>query len=273
MPKHKLEKKSQFTQLDNQLIRNPELSSMEKVVLGIGLSVADGWKYNVNGLARYCKEGTDAVKAALRGLEEKGYVTRRRIRENGRFLKMEYHFFENPVLNPGYGKVGQSERTEPSEKKSAVEAPPEKLPSVDLPPVVNPQVKKINQKNTYINNKDYTNTLSINQYPSIEAQIKAQIEYDAICERYDRRLLDNIVSVMVDVMLSESRTMRLGKDNSYATDYVQGCMKKINPFHIEQIFDSLEKVKPKICNTKAYLLVSLINAVGTMDLAYQYGDY
>ena len=74
MPKHKLEKKSQFTQLDNQLIRNPELSSMEKVVLGIGLSVADGWKYNVNGLARYCKEGTDAVKAALRGLEEKGYL-------------------------------------------------------------------------------------------------------------------------------------------------------------------------------------------------------
>ena len=273
MPKHKLEHNRGFTQLDNELIRNPELGSMEKVVLGIGLSVADGWKYNVNGLTHYCKEGPDAVKAALRGLEEKGYVTRKRVRENGRFLKMEYHFFENPVLNPGYGKEAQPEKTKPSGKKYAVEVPPEKLPSEDLPPVVNPQVKKINQNNTYINNNDHTNTLSINQYPSVEAQIKAQIEYDAICERYDRHLLDNMVSVMVDVMMSESRTMRLGKDNSYATEYVQDCMKKINPFHIEQIFDSLERVRPKICNIKAYLLISLINAVGTLDLAYEYGDY
>ena len=152
---------------------------------------------------------------------------------------MEYEIFESPQL-----------------EKPVEENPP--LPSIHIP-------------STNLHSMDDT------QYPStydglVEA-IRKQIEYDIMQERYDHRLLDDLVSVMVEAAIQSGDTISLGRDKRYPAEYVRQCLSKIGPMHIEQILESIISQSPTIHNTRAYLLTALMNAANTMDTGYAFGDY
>ena len=51
----------------------------------------DDWNYTTRGLAKICKEGVDAIGAALRELEGAGYIVRHQRRDkSGRITDTEY---------------------------------------------------------------------------------------------------------------------------------------------------------------------------------------
>ena len=98
------------------------------------------------------------------------------------------------------------------------------------------------------------------------------MEYDILCQQYDHRLLNDIVSVMTEMMIIEKRKIHIGTDRAYPIEYVRSCMEKIGPMHIQQIMDYMAENQPTVRNIRGYLLAALINAANTMDMGYQYGE-
>lgn len=70
-----------YTQIPNDLIRNPKISAKAKIILSILLSNRQGWKSHVKVIVSMMKEGRDAVQNGLKELEELGYLKRLKYRE------------------------------------------------------------------------------------------------------------------------------------------------------------------------------------------------
>ncbi|NBJ95095.1 hypothetical protein D5281_21675 [bacterium 1xD42-62] len=68
------------------------------------LSLPPEWNFTLQGLAYINKEGLDAITTIIHELEQAGYITRNRIRdEKGLLREMEYIVCSSPKLNNNYG--------------------------------------------------------------------------------------------------------------------------------------------------------------------------
>ena len=115
---------------------------------------------------------------------------------------------------------------------------------------------------TEINVKDYTNPII--SYQAAEKLFKLQIDYDAIWmdRPYDRKLLNEIVAIAVDVLTSKARTVRINREDK-PTPVVQGIYKKIEKSAVEFVMDSIQNCGSKANNIRAVIMTSLYNAVMT----------
>ena len=77
---------------------------------------------------------------------------------------------------------------------------------------------------------------------------------------------------MASAFANTGDKIAVGKETVYPTSYVQACMDRINPLHIEQIMESMLRNRPIVRNMRAYLLSALINTANTMDMGYQFGE-
>ena len=98
--------------------------------------------------------------------------------------------------------------------------------------------------------------------------IKAQIEYDLIATAFNRAQLDEFVEIMLEVALSRTPTMKIGRDAEYPTAFVQQRFEQLTSAHIEKVLDGIQENTTRVRNTRAYLLASLFNAPSTMDNHY-----
>lgn len=92
----RVEKRTNYTVVDNTFIRDKNLS-----LKGIGLmlkmlSLPPDWDYSVAGLSAICKEGMTAIRAALKELEEAGYLRRERRNSEKGYFVYEYILTEIP---------------------------------------------------------------------------------------------------------------------------------------------------------------------------------
>ncbi|MEF9880418.1 MAG: helix-turn-helix domain-containing protein, partial [Clostridia bacterium] len=96
----RIEKTKDYTVMANHHLKNRELSLKAKGLLSMILSLPESWNYTTRGLASICKEGVDCIGAALKELEDAGYIMRNRLRdEKGRITDTEYVIFETPNPN------------------------------------------------------------------------------------------------------------------------------------------------------------------------------
>jgi helix-turn-helix protein len=76
-----------FTQVSNDVLRNPELSLKAKGLLIQLLSHEDGWQQSIRYSIRECADGEASIRSALVELEAAGYLQRSRRRNSqGKFL-------------------------------------------------------------------------------------------------------------------------------------------------------------------------------------------
>ncbi len=95
MPQVRVEKKSKYTQIDNNLIRNRNLSLKAKGLLIYMLSLPDDWDYTISGLSAECKEGKSSIRSAIDELMKHRYITRSLVRGAGGLLDgYEYVVYE-----------------------------------------------------------------------------------------------------------------------------------------------------------------------------------
>ncbi len=101
------------------------------------------------------------------------------------------------------------------------------------------------------------------------ATIQKNIEYRFLAEnkstRYYIQLINNMVDIMVSVITSHKKTIRIGGEEIPQ----QERLLKLNSRHIEYVLECLNKTKNKIHNIRAYYLSALYNATETMDAYYQ----
>lgn len=88
--------KSNFTIIQNSVLRDENLSFRARGVLACILSRPDNWNTTADNLARESKEGRNAILTVLKELEDAGYMTRKKYRnDKGQWL-WESFVFDTP---------------------------------------------------------------------------------------------------------------------------------------------------------------------------------
>lgn len=97
MAVYRVNKSRGYTVMANYHLRDKTLSLKAVGLLSKMLSFNDGWQFSTKGLSAICKEGPDAVLAALRELEDHGYLIRHRQRDaKGRMSNTVFEIYEQP---------------------------------------------------------------------------------------------------------------------------------------------------------------------------------
>ena len=87
MPVFRVEKVKDYTIMPNTHLRNRQLSLRAKGLLCQMLSLPPEWNFTLQGLAYINKEGLDAITTIIHKLEQAGYITRNRIRDEKGLLR------------------------------------------------------------------------------------------------------------------------------------------------------------------------------------------
>lgn len=115
--------------------------------------------------------------------------------------------------------------------------------------------------------KEYTNPIL--SYQDTEREFRQQIDYDAIrIDRPpDREILDEIVTIAVDVLTSTAKTVRINREDK-PIQIVWGIFRRLEKPDIEFVIDSLRSCGSKAVNIRAVIITALYNAVMTTSSYY-----
>ena len=285
----RIERTRDYTVMSNHHLRNANLSLKAKGLLSMMLSLPEDWNYTTRGLAKICKEGVDAIGAALRELEGAGYIVRHQRRDkSGRITDTEYVIYEQP---------------QPDMSQPDTASPDTGNPYLDTPDTDEPDTEKTAQLNIDRRNKEkeipdesITDTSNPDPiYPPAPLQgagydgmgyeeareiVRENIEYDILVQdpRQDREQLDEVVELISETLCSRRQTIVVAGDE-YPADMVKEKLLRITSSHIEYVFDCLKQNTTYVRNIKKYLLASLFNAPSTIGSYYSalvnhdmYGD-
>lgn len=144
MPTFRVERTGNYTVMSNHHLRNEKLSLKAKGLLSQMLSLPEKWNYTLAGLCAINPESKDAIRSALRELEDQGYVIRHQTTDaSGKFSKNEYIIYEVPVNKPEDKPVPTLEK--PLSENPTTDNPQAEKPSAENPTQLNTK-KSITQK-------------------------------------------------------------------------------------------------------------------------------
>ena len=261
----RVERTRDYTVMSNHHLKNRSLSLKAKGLLSVMLSLPDEWDYTLRGLAAISKEGVDAIREAIRELEDAGYIVRSRGRnEKGQLSGTEYVIYEHPQQSADAPALDN-----PTQEKSVVaDKPKEELkatkpldfnssktisesyeasdssgktpmwenPTLENPTLENPTLENPTQLNTESTkkrkrqSKDSSITDSIpfpSGFPDVTAQKRTEAKESF--ERYRDLILENID---YDVLASDPHVDR------------------------EQLDEIVELVQETVCSTRSRIRVA-----------------
>jgi hypothetical protein len=108
-----------FTQLDNELIRDKQLSYKAKGILAYLMSRPPDWQVYETEIANHSRDGIKSVRSGVKELLAHGYLARQVIRdEKGRFQGYLYDASDDPsdLVNP-HGSTIPPEVPKPENRK------------------------------------------------------------------------------------------------------------------------------------------------------------
>lgn len=280
----RVERTRDYTVMSNHHLKDTGLTLKSKGLLSMMLSLPDEWNYTTRGLAAICKEGVDAIGAALRELEQAGYIERHQLRgAGGRICDTEYIIYEQPRPRPDAPPPEDASDTPPPGTASPdTENPYLDGPDMDAPYLENPAQLNTKKSNTQKSNTNLSRTHSfVPSAPGAQGgtegmkdilaereKIKEQIEYEYICTPHNREQVDEFVELMLEVALARSPTIKIGREAEYPTAFVQERFSRLTSSHIEKVLDGIKENTTRVWNTRAYLLAALFNAPASTDNHY-----
>ena len=295
----RVEKNRNYTVMSNVHLKDKGISLKAKGLLSVILSLPEDWNYTTRGLAAICKEGVDSIGAALRELESAGYLIRHRLRDKGgRISDTEYIVYESPrteteTETDSPDKVSQ-DTDEPDTASPCTENPYMVSPDMATPRTDAPDTENPAQLNTQVSNPYESNTQKSNpdpimiqrqrsqqsdtgvsdmdqidarEYRRTLAEVKGQIEYDALDTPHDHERLDEIVEIMTETLCSRKPYIKVAGEN-YPAEVVKSRFKKLSYHHIEYVFLCLDKKHTEVRNIRQYLMTTLYHAPTTMNNYY-----
>ena len=239
-----------FVIVNKNILTDRSLNMRDRGMLATLLSLPPTWEFSAKGMAAILPDGIDGVNAAIKSLERKGYITRRRMKDGmGRFTNTELTIHTTP------------QKDNPVMENTIVETPEMEKPAMDNPVQLNIQ-KVINQEvNTKESITHSEGSFSVDTFHKIIAMVKKQIDYEAVIidRPYDKRMIDAIGNLIAEIFLSNQDTVRIMKED-YPIQLVKDRFRKLNIFNAEYVIDSFKREQQPITDVKAYLLTCLYNA-------------
>ena len=272
----RIERTRDYTVMSNHHLRNANLSLKAKGLLSMMLSLPEDWNYTTRGLAKICKEGVDAIGAALRELEGAGYIVRHQRRDkSGRITDTEYVIYEQP----------QPDMSQPDTASPDTENPYLADPDTEKPAELNIEKSRTQKSNTQGSSTDSIpfrdfaaaqlperkgrDAMSVEEMQSYRDLVLENIEYDHLCREFAtyREDLDEIVELIVETVCAKRKTTRIaGAD--FPHEVVRSRFLKLDSSHIEFVMECLHNNTTEVRNMKQYLLTVLFNAPTTISNHY-----
>lgn len=268
--KYQKEFVTDFTRVHNEFLRDKTLSLAARGVLITLLQLPDSWNLSEKTIRSILPDGQKKVSTALKECEAKGYICREKIvDEKGQIVDMIYHVSDqklpSSILEKSFRKgisrvVDAVKKIIDSKQSYSTEENPqvEKVEMVSAETENRTDIKRDNQCKDYWCNHQSIRT------DEIEAEIKQNISYEYLCDRYGVGRVDEIVGIMVSIMTSTKEKIRCNGEE-VCTFSVQNTFRKLKEFHIEYVFECIENVKTTIHNIRAYLITTLYNSFFTMN--------
>ena len=300
----RVEKTANFTVMSNTHLKDRRLSYKSKGLLSVILSLPPDWDYTITGLAVIAADGVDSVKTAIKELEQYGYVTRTQLRdERGRMAQNEYRVYENPTDNPDYVPSEQNSPKKDAPDENAAEhkpnssapkikkkrnfsvSPSEENPSTVAPTADNTQADTIEKLNKNILNTDKSihsftpadrielidkgknySSSSVAERELYSEIIRENIRYE---DKYahcigDRQEVDELVSIMTDVICSSSPTIRVNGE-AVLHEVVKSRFLKLTDEEIDYVLYALRHNSSRVGNIRSYLITTLYNSKSTVS--------
>ena len=290
----RVERNRGYTVMSNHHLRNKELSLKAKGLLSQMLSLPEDWDYTLAGLSRINRESIDAIRSAIRELEQTGYIQRTRERDDrGRLRGADYVIYEQPQTPPVSAPPALDLPTweNPTQVNPTLE-----IPTQENPTQLNKEELKTNQPKKDQSSKDSQNTdsipfLSLNPSPPGEAAesperkrkeavtqsafeiyeelIKENIGYDVLKQDmpYEHDRIDEIVDLILETVCTSRKTIRVAGDD-FPAEVVKSRFMKLDSEHIRFVLDCMRENTTKIRNIKQYLRAALFNAPSTIGNYY-----
>ncbi len=292
----RIEKNRNYTVMSNYHLRDMSISLKAKGLLSQMLSLPEGWDYTLSGLAHINREKIDAIREAIKELEQAGYIVRSRERDaQGRLRGADYVIYEQP-------QHSSDEEQQTDEQTPTSDLPTLENPILDNPTLENPTLENPTQLNKDISSKEKTNTdVSITEISNpIQSDphpltfmkdgeplasrigtdgmgareiyrkiVLENIDYDILSQdkHIDRERLDEIAELIVDTVCSARRTIRIAGDD-YPAEVVKARFLKLESSHVQYVMDCMKDNTTYVRNIKKYLLAALYNAPFTINSYY-----
>ena len=266
MAVYRVNKNRGYTVMANYHLRDKTLSLKAVGLLSKMLSFNDGWQFSTKGLSAICKEGPDAVLAALRELEDAGYLVRHQSRdEKGRMSSMVFEIYEKP-------QTGLPDTEKPHTEKPDTDNPFTGKPCTENPAQLNTNQVITNERNNSLRNYQSINLDGMDRMDEREQYrelIRDNLEIDIRSQdrHYDLDRVNEIVEIMLDAVCSTSPTIRINGEDM-PQPVVKSRFLKLDSGHIDYVLQAMNDCPSDIRNIRAYLLTALYNAARTIDNYY-----
>ena len=289
----RVEKNRGYTVMSNHHLRNKDLSLKAKGLLSQMLSLPESWDFTLKGLSLINREQIDAIRAAVRELEQAGYIVRSRERDSqGRLRGADYIIYEQPQPVPDSPTLENPTLDNPTQEKPMLEKP-----TLENPMQLNKDIQKTDLPTKEKINTDLQSTHSIpilsptpspsdgeaaapperkrketetqSAYEIYREIIKDNISYDILMQdmKFDGDRLDEIVDIMLETVCTRRKTIRIAGDD-YPAELVKAKFMKLDSEHIRFVLDCMRENTTKIRNIKQYLRAVLFNAPSTIGNYY-----
>ncbi len=265
-----------FVMIDKGFLENDQLSWKAKGILAYLLSKPDNWKVITRDLVKHSTDGKTAVYGGLSELQKQGYYNKKPIRsENGRRIShWESTIYECPMES--------LENTEVSLLSDFQE--------VDNQDIDNQFIENPVRNNNYINNNKYNNNHSSLvlseqeggqdkgqdrsndvrcQIESYLGLLKDNIGYSdfLISHPDDVVLLDEFISIMLDVIMSKGEYVRINGEEK-PRELVKHNLLRIDHRTMEHALGQFKSVTERIAKKKQYIIALLYNSKMEFDSHY-----
>lgn len=237
-------KRTYYAQVSNTALRDETLSLKAKGLLAIIESylTLDGFILYKDFLISKSTDGECSFRGAWKELKDHGYLIQYKLKDNEtKQFYYEYEICDNPHVE-----------NRPMAQKPDVEFPP----VVNLGNGISTSGKPPSYNNTLHNNTLYINTIHTN------------INYDPIfIDSIDRKLVDNIVDIMNEVLCSNVEYINIS-GNNISLDLVKAIFLKVDMSHIQYVINVINNYNKRIGNMKKFIITTLYNSVFTLDAYY-----
>ena len=98
-----------------------------------------------------------------------------------------------------------------------------------------------------------------------EESIRERIEYEPLTESYDAKLVDNVVSIICDVLTTPQETYHINK-RDIAGQLVVERFRRLDRILVEYVLDKYLSTPKRKKNIRGYLISMLYNAEPTIEL-------
>ena len=255
----RVERTHDYTVMSNHHLKNRALSLKAKGLLSLMLSLPDDWDYTLQGLAHISLEKVVAIRKAIIELENEGYITRTRERdEQGRLRGTEYIIGEQPISEKPTLEKPMLEK--PMLEKPMLEKPMLEKPTLDKPTQVKPTLENPTQLNKNIYNK---NKSSMYEEIPQSNQSKEETELTEILQNCELKSFESKTAQMLESavrVLYYKQSIKLSGAVLPQAE-IRNLLRKVNRDTLIDAVEVLRHNENEVQNPQGYLYSVILNAV------------